>query len=584
MVLNGAANRDPRQFDDPDELRLDRVERPPAPRVRVRHPHLRGRAARAGRGPRQPRAHPRPHGRHQDLGGRARPGRRAPLRVHADLHAARPRAACTCEFTPTVTATVPDVRSSGRAISAHDEQFRDELRAWLAEHPPPAVDVATTPEEAEALRAWQRTLHAGGWVGIHWPVEYGGRGASPAQVAIYNEELARAGAPPLLGRGGISLVGPTLMAHGTEEQRRRWMPRILAGDDVWCQLFSEPDAGSDLAGLTTRAEQARRRLRRERAEGVVVVRAVRRLGDRARAHRSATRRTTRGSRCWRSRWTAKGVEIRPLRQITGESEFNEVFLDDVEVPVENLIGPEHEGWRVANTTLANERGASFVWKEQVLHEVAMDQPDRGVRRARAGSATRACASGSRGRGSMSRSSACTTRARSTRLARGEELGAGVEPREAVLGRHEPAARRDRGRRARARRAAHAGRRRARRRWPVGARLLATRANSIMGGTSEIQRNIIGERLLGLPREPKAAMTRGRRRARPRRPRALRARRVPARRCGRGCGPRRRSRTSRPTGYEPFWAITKHADILEIAKQPLRFSSAQGITLRARRAS
>jgi alkylation response protein AidB-like acyl-CoA dehydrogenase len=138
---------------------------------------------------------------------------------------------------------------------ATDEELRDELRAWLLAHPPPDVAVAATPEEADVLREWQRTLHTGRWVGINWPVEYGGRDASLAQLAIYNEELARADAPPILGRAGVSLVGPTLMAHGTEEQRLRWMPRILAGDDVWCQLFSEPEAGSDLAGLSTRAER-----------------------------------------------------------------------------------------------------------------------------------------------------------------------------------------------------------------------------------------------------------------------------------------------------------------------------------------
>src|SRR5581483_6950867 len=104
-----------------------------------------------------------------------------------------------------------------------DEEFRAQLRAWLDEHPPPAVDVATTPEDADVLREWHRTLHSGGWVGIHWPVEYGGRGASVTQVAAYNQELARAGAPPSLGRGGVTLVGPTLMTHGTEEQRVRWM-------------------------------------------------------------------------------------------------------------------------------------------------------------------------------------------------------------------------------------------------------------------------------------------------------------------------------------------------------------------------
>jgi alkylation response protein AidB-like acyl-CoA dehydrogenase len=139
-------------------------------------------------------------------------------------------------------------------VLATDETFRAELREWLTEHPPPGIEVAATANDARILREWQRTLHADGWVGIHWPVEYGGRGASLTQVAIYNEELARVGAPPLLGRAGITLVGPTLMAHGTEEQRARWMKRILGGDDVWCQLFSEPGAGSDLAALSTRGE------------------------------------------------------------------------------------------------------------------------------------------------------------------------------------------------------------------------------------------------------------------------------------------------------------------------------------------
>ena len=110
------------------------------------------------------------------------------------------------------------------------DPFREELRAWLAAHPPPDIEVATTPEDAERLREWQRTLHAGRWVGIHWPEEYGGRDAPLAQVAIYNQELARARAPHILGRAGVSLVGPTLMAYGTEEQKARFLPGILAGD------------------------------------------------------------------------------------------------------------------------------------------------------------------------------------------------------------------------------------------------------------------------------------------------------------------------------------------------------------------
>ncbi len=396
------------------------------------------------------------------------------------------------------------VREQGReprgAVSAPDEHFRAELRAWLVAHTPPAVDIPSTPEEAELLRAWHRTLHADGWVGIHWPVEYGGRGASPAQTAIYNQELARADAPPLLGRGGLSLVGPTLMAHGSEEQRRRWIPRILAGDDVWCQLFSEPDAGSDLASLTTRAEKR---------DGVYVVNGQKVWSSYAefanwaialvRTDPSAPNH--RGISMLAIPMTAKGVDIRPLRQITGKCEFNEVFLDAVEVPVENLIGPEHEGWRVTNTTLANERGASFVWKEQVLLELAMDHLIRtGASRGRlADPHVRQRLAQSWIDVEIFRLHNARTL---TRLASGKELGAessivklfwaGMSQRlyETAVDALAPDAILMPGTDG----AVDGGR------WVLG--LLQSRANSIMGGTSEIQRNIIGERILGLPREPR----------------------------------------------------------------------------------
>jgi alkylation response protein AidB-like acyl-CoA dehydrogenase len=386
-------------------------------------------------------------------------------------------------------------------ISPQDAQFRDELRAWLTEHPGPAVDIATTAQEADALRAWQRTMHDGGWVGIQWPVEHGGRGSSPSQIAIYNEELARADAPPLIGRGGISLVGPTLMAHGTEAQRRRWMPRILAGDDVWCQLFSEPGAGSDLAGLSTRADKH---------GGVYVVNGQKvwssyaQFADWAIAlvRTDPEAPNHRGISMLAIPMTAAGVDVRPLRQITGKTEFNEVFLDAVEVPVENLIGPEHEGWRVTSTTLANERGASFVWKEQVLHEAAM------------GLLTDACAARGRLNDPHVRQRLMKSwieveifrllNARTrTRLARGEPLGpessvvklfwSGMSQRlyETAIDALGPDALLMPG----DVQAIDDGR------WTIS--MLASRATSIMGGTSEIQHNIIGERLLGLPREPRA---------------------------------------------------------------------------------
>jgi alkylation response protein AidB-like acyl-CoA dehydrogenase len=376
---------------------------------------------------------------------------------------------------------------------AADEEFRAELRSWLATHEPPAVELAATPDDAARLRDWQRQLHADRWVGVHWPAEYGGRNASLSQVAIYNEELARAGAPPLLGRAGITLVGPTLIAHGTEEQRARWMPRILSGDDVWCQLFSEPGAGSDLAGLTTRAEKSGGAYRVTGQKvwssyatfadmGIALVR----TDPDAPAHK--------GISMLAIPVDAPGVDVRPLRQITGDCEFNEVFLDDVEIPVGNLIGAEHEGWRVANTTLANERGASFIWREQVLYELAMTDLRRAV----------AATGDPRVRQALARSWIDVElfrlhNARTLdRLTRGEEIGAEssivklfwaemskrfADTAVTLLG---PGALTATGEGAR---------------WARG--LLTTRANSIMGGTSEIQRTIIGERLLGLPREPRA---------------------------------------------------------------------------------
>jgi len=372
-----------------------------------------------------------------------------------------------------------------------DESFRSELRAWLTRHAPPAVEIAATAADASTLREWQRTLHAGHWVGVHWPVEYGGRDASLTQVAIYNEELARAGAPPILGRAGVTLVGPTLMTHGTEEQRTRWMPRILGGDDVWCQLFSEPGAGSDLASLSTRAQKCGGVYRVSGQKvwssyatfadmGIALVR----TDPEAPSHKAISMLAI--------PMDAEGVDVRPLRQMTGDSEFNEVFLDDVAVPVDNLIGPENHGWAVANTTLANERGASFIWREQVLHELAIDLLTKACVR-------RGCTRDARVRQRLAQSwieveifrlhNARTL----SRLARGEEIGAessivklfwaGLSQRvyetaTDVLG---PEALLDG-------------------RWARG--LLSTRANSIMGGTSEIQRNIIGERVLGLPREPR----------------------------------------------------------------------------------
>ena len=387
-------------------------------------------------------------------------------------------------------------------LSREDEAFRDELRGWLADHRPPDIDVAATFDEAEKLRDWQRTLHGGRWVGIHWPAEYGGRGASLLQVAIYNAELARAQAPQILGRAGVNLVGPTLISHGTEEQRRRWLPKILSAEEIWCQLFSEPGAGSDLAGLSTKAE---RRGDVFLVSGQKVWTSYARFADfgigLVRTDPGAPKH--KGISMLAIPMKAPGIDVRPLRQITGESEFNEVFFDEVEVPVENLIGTENDGWRVAGTTLANERGTSFVWKEQVLHEVARDLLwRRAIERGDVASPL------VRQKLAQSWIDVEIFRLHNgrtlSRLARGEQIGPEssivklfwtemsqrlYENAGSILGwdglvmPEDPGAV-DRGRLARG--------------------MLWSRAASIAGGTSEIQRNIIAERILGLPREPRGA--------------------------------------------------------------------------------
>jgi alkylation response protein AidB-like acyl-CoA dehydrogenase len=229
-------------------------------------------------------------------------------------------------------------------------------------------------DEVRWGRAWQAQLAAGRWVGIHWPAAYGGRDATPVQVALFNMEYARARAPQPVNRVGINLAGPTLLAHGTDAQRSRWLPAVLDASELWCQLFSEPDAGSDLAALATRAvavdggwELSGQKVWTSYAQharwGICLARTA--PLDEAPKHR--------GLSYFVVDMRAPGIEIRPLRQITGEAEFNEVFLEGVFVPDDHLVGGLHQGWAVANTTLAHERGTAFPFKEQVVHEVYLDE-------------------------------------------------------------------------------------------------------------------------------------------------------------------------------------------------------------------
>ncbi len=240
--------------------------------------------------------------------------------------------------------------------SDEEAAFRSELRDWLTAHAPgeDTIGAGGRLELADA-RVWSRALHDAGYAGLTWPVEYGGAGRSPTYQAILLEELARAEAPPHLNVIGLGMAGPTIMAHGTEEQKRRYLEPILSADEVWCQGFSEPGAGSDLAALRT---SARRDGDRFVVDGQKVWSSYAHVADLcillARSDPASTRHD--GLTYLIADMHAPGVEVRPLRQITGDAEFNEIFLSGVEVPVENVLGEIGGGWEVAMTTLLHERG------------------------------------------------------------------------------------------------------------------------------------------------------------------------------------------------------------------------------------
>jgi len=245
-------------------------------------------------------------------------------------------------------------------LTPQEQRFRDEVRAWFAEHVPRDWVKRRDEEESmlgrfEYLRAWQRKLYDAGWAGISWPKEFGGRGAQVMEQVIFIEEMARAEAPPMANVIALGLIGPTIIAFGTPEHKKRYLAKMLSAEEIWCQGFSEPNAGSDLASLST--------------TGVVD-------GDHF---------VVNGQKCWTSyAWAADwcelivrtdptvpkhkgltvllvdmhspGVEVRGLKQMTGESEFGEIFFRDVRVPVENVVGKVNEGWGVAMGTLMHERG------------------------------------------------------------------------------------------------------------------------------------------------------------------------------------------------------------------------------------
>ena len=371
-------------------------------------------------------------------------------------------------------------------LSFDDDEaaFATEVRSWLDEHLEVPGPFPTLDDEIAWGRTWQARLAADRWVGLTWPREVGGRGASPVQVAIFNMEYARAGAPQPVGRVGLNLAGPTLLAHGTPEQQARWLPGILDASEIWCQLFSEPDAGSDLASLQTRAVPvdggwllSGQKVWTSYAQFARWGICLARTDPDAPKHKGISYLVV--------DMEAAGIEIRPLVQITAEAEFNEVFLDEVFVPSEHLVGGLHQGWAVANTTLAHERGTTFPFKEQVVHEVYLDDLYRA-----------ALESGALDDVTVADDLADAFVAlRVLRLHNWRtlsRLGRGLEPGPessyvklawSDMSQHLSAVALD----------VAPDDPRWQRQW------LWSKAASIAGGTSEIQKTIIGERLLGLPR-------------------------------------------------------------------------------------
>jgi alkylation response protein AidB-like acyl-CoA dehydrogenase len=369
-----------------------------------------------------------------------------------------------------------------------EQAFATEIREWLAAHLELPPGFATLEEQIAWGRAWQARLAADRWVGIQWPSEYGGRDATPVEVAIYNMEYARSRALQPVNRVGINLAGPTLLAHGTEEQKQRWLPRILDASEIWCQLFSEPEAGSDLAALKTRAVPVDGGWRLEGQKvwtsyaqfarwGIALVR----TDPDAPKHRGISYVIV--------DMEAPGIEIRPLVQITGEAEFNEVFFDGAFVPEDHLVGGLHDGWAVASTTLAHERGTAFPFKEQVVHEVYLDE-------LYALAAERGLLDDVEVTDALAQSFVELRILRLHNWATLSRLGRGIEPGPessvtklawtdmtqhlsdtalAVVGEGSPLA------------------------GPWSRQWLWSKAASIAGGTSEVQRTIIGDRILGLPR-------------------------------------------------------------------------------------
>ena len=372
-------------------------------------------------------------------------------------------------------------------LTPQEQGFRDEVRSWLdANHPGPAPE-GNDQARFEFEREWQGRLHSAGWAGISWPKEYGGRGATLIEMAIFSEEMARAKAPRPANVLGLVMGGPVVIAHGSEEQKERFLEPILSAEEIWCQGFSEPESGSDLASLKTKAvpQNGGWRVTGQKVWTTFAHEAkwcmlLARSDPDVPKHKGLT--------YFILDMEQDAVDVRPLRQITGEAEFNEIFMEDAYIPEENVVGGVGNGWMVGITTLMHERAglgaASAVALRRDLDELIALVRERGraedplvrdriariqisaeaLRLGGLRTLTQTMRTGVPGpEGSLAKWQWADANQELTELAN-EVLGPdGLERSE----------------------------------WSY--RLLRSRANSIEGGTTEVMKNIVAERVLGLPK-------------------------------------------------------------------------------------
>jgi alkylation response protein AidB-like acyl-CoA dehydrogenase len=364
------------------------------------------------------------------------------------------------------------------------ESFVSRAVAWLAEHraeAPPNYGAIVPPELVDAARTWQATLHAAGFAGIHWPAEHGGRGLTIEHTSTWTAACAEANVPAFLNMVGHVLTAGSLLAFGTPDQLAQHLPGLADGSRVWCQLFSEPGAGSDLASLST---SATRDGDAWVLQGQKVWCSNGRVADwgicLARTRSIADAPKHKGISFFLVPMATPGIEVRPLRQMTGGSEFDEVFLDEVRVPADALLGPEHEGWSVAMATLTNERGHIGSMNRSLERQVSAMAAGLGaagdpVARQRVAELT------ARGRALValgSRQGPVASVASSlAKLGVTELLFDAAVLRSDLVGAEGMLA------------------------GPETEALLGAPGGRIAGGTTQVQKNIVGERLLGLPKEP-----------------------------------------------------------------------------------